>query len=103
MDRPPAPASNNGQTLYFFPGLEDIDDVVTIIQPILGWNSDYASAWGIASWNCCVSGTTYEAKPQRVSSGDTILGYMFDTCAAGMLSCTSWDIVTSDLPKQQVL
>ena len=57
----------------------------------------YASAWGIASWNCCVSGTTYEGPPQPVSPGDTILGYMFDTCAAGTLSCGSWDIVTWDL------
>ena len=94
---PPTPTSKDGQTLFFFPGLEDINDVVTIIQPVLGWNSDYASAWGIASWNCCVSGTTYEGPPQPVSPGDTILGYMFDTCAAGTLSCGSWDIVTWDL------
>jgi len=94
---PPTPTNNDGQTLYFFPGLEDANDVVTIIQPVLGWNSDYASAWGIASWNCCISGTVYEATPQPVSSGDTILGYMFDTCAAGTLSCSSWDIVTWDL------
>ncbi len=94
---PPAPPSNDGQTLFFFPGVEDIKDVVTIIQPVLGWNADYASAWGIASWNCCESGTTYEATPQPVSSGDTILGYMFDTCSAGTLSCTSWDVVTWDL------
>jgi hypothetical protein len=71
--------------------------VVTIIQPVLGWNADYASAWGIASWNCCVSGTTFEAPPQPVSPGDTILGYMIDTCAPGTLSCSSWDVVTWDL------
>ena len=94
---PPTPASNNGQTVYFFPGLEDIDDVVTIIQPVLGWNSDYASAWGIASWNCCESGTTYEAPPQPVSSGDTILGYMFNTCPPGTAPCGSWQILTWDL------
>jgi hypothetical protein len=94
---PPTPASNDGQTLYYFPGLEDINDVVTIIQPVLGWNSDFASAWGIASWNCCVSGTTYEATPQRVNPGDTILGYMWETCGWGVKSCSSWSIVTWDL------
>jgi hypothetical protein len=94
---PPTPTSNDGQTLFFFPGLEDSKDVVTILQPVLGWNSDYASAWGIASWNCCEKGTTYEATPQPVSPGDTILGYMFDTCSAGTLSCGSWNIVTWDL------
>jgi hypothetical protein len=94
---PPTPSANNGQTVYLFPGMEDYADVVTIIQPVLGWNSDYASAWGIASWNCCKSGTVFEAPPTRVNPGDTILGYMFDTCASGTLSCPTWDIVTYDL------
>jgi hypothetical protein len=94
---PPAPSTNDGQTVYLFPGMEDYKDVVTIIQPVLGWNSDYASAWGIASWNCCASGTVFEGPPQPVNSGDTILGYMFDTCASGTLSCPTWDIVTWDL------
>jgi hypothetical protein len=94
---PPTPTANNGQTVYLFPGMEDYADVVTIIQPVLGWNSDYASAWGIASWNCCKSGTVFEATPTRVNPGDTILGYMFHTCAAGTLSCPTWDIVTYDL------
>lgn len=93
---PPAPTTNDGQTIYMFPGMEDYADVVTIIQPVLGWNSDFASAWGIASWNCCVSGTVYEAPAKRVNSGDVILGYMFDACASGTLSCATWDIVTYD-------
>jgi hypothetical protein len=94
---PPAPSTNDGQTVYLFPGMEDFKDIVTIIQPVLGWNSDYASAWGIASWNCCASGTVFEGTPAPVNSGDNILGYMFDTCAAGTLSCPTWDIVTWDL------
>jgi hypothetical protein len=94
---PPAPAANNGQTLFFFPGLEDINDVVTIIQPVLGWNADYKDAWGIASWNCCKSGSTFEAPPQPVNSGDTILGYMFTTCGPDPNPCATWDIVTWDL------
>ncbi len=94
---PPTPASNDNQTLFFFPGLEDISDTVTILQPVLAWNNDFASAWSIASWNCCEKGTTYEGKPQHASPGDTILGYMWDTCAAGTLECSSWDIVTADL------
>jgi hypothetical protein len=92
---PYPPASNDGQTLYYFPGLEDTNDVVTILQPVLGWNSDFPSAWGIASWNCCENGTTYEATPQRVSPGDTIYGVT--GCAAGGTSCTSWNVVTTDM------
>jgi hypothetical protein len=94
---PPAPSTNDGQTVYLFNGLEDYSDVVTIIQPVLGWNSDYPSAWGIASWNCCVTGTAYEATPKPVNSGDLILGALFDTCAAGTKSCASWDIFTLDV------
>ncbi len=96
-DVPPAPTNNDGQTVYLFNGLEDINDVVTIIQPVLGWNSDYASAWGIASWNCCESGSVYEATPAHVSSGDILHGYVFDNCAAGTKTCPSWDIVIVDI------
>lgn len=95
---PPTPLANDGQTLQYFTGFEDANNVVAILQPVLSWNDDYPSAWGIASWNCCVKGTTFEATPQRVSPGDTILGYMFDNCAAGTTkTCTSWDVITWDL------
>ena len=94
---PSAPTAHDGQTIYLFPGMEDFSDVVTIIQPVLGWNSDYTNAWGIASWNCCVSGTVFEAPPAHVNAGDVIFGYMFDTCASGTLSCPTWDVVTWDL------
>lgn len=94
---PPAPTSNNGQTVYLFPGLEDYKDVVTIIQPVLGWNSDFAGEWGIASWNCCAKGITWESTPVKVNAGDSIFGAVYDTCAAGTLSCATWDILTKDL------
>jgi len=94
---PPSPSTNDGQTVYLFPGVEDYNDVVTIIQPVLGWNSDFASAWGIASWNCCVNGTVFESTPVRVNSGDTIEGYMWQACGAGVLSCASWDVVSYDV------
>lgn len=94
---PPAPTANNGQVVYLFPGLEDYSDVVTIIQPVLGWNSDFAGEWGIASWNCCAKGITWESTPVKVNAGDSIFGAVYDTCAAGTLSCATWDILTKDL------
>jgi hypothetical protein len=94
---PAAPSAHTGQTIYLFPGMQDYADGVTIIQPVLGWNSDYSNAWGIASWNCCVTGTVYEAAPQPVNVGDYIEGYMWDNCASGTLTCSSWDILTYDL------
>jgi hypothetical protein len=94
---PPGPKAGTSQVLYFFPGLEDYKDVVTIIQPVLGWNSDYHDAWGIASWNCCTSGTVYESSPVSVKSGDAIYGTMKDTCAAGTLACATWNVTTEDI------
>lgn len=94
---PPGPSSNDGQTLYFFPGLQDTSDVVSILQPVLGWNSDFGSAWGIASWNCCPSGVTVESSPLSVSTGDEIQGTIKSTCSAGTLSCSKWDVTTKDV------
>jgi len=94
---PPGPASNNGQTLYFFPGLEDINDVVSIIQPVLGWNADFAGAWSIASWNCCPSGITVESSPVPVDAGHEIRGIIRDACSAGTLSCSKWEVTSEDV------
>ena len=76
---PPAPTSHDGQTVYFFPGLEG---AVSILQPVLGWNADFFEAWGIASWNCCPNGMTMESPAVSVSPGDTIAGTILDTCGA---------------------
>jgi len=95
-DVPAAPKDNDGQTVYLFNGLEQYSGDATIIQPVLGWNSDYASAWGIASWNCCVNGNVNEATPAPVNSGDHLLGYVFDNCSAGTKTCSSWDVVIVD-------
>lgn len=96
-DVPAAPSANDGQTVFLFNGMEDIHDVVTIIQPVLGWNSDYGSAWGIAAWNCCVNGNVNEAAPAPVNPGDHLLGYVFDNCSPGTKTCSSWDIVVVDV------
>jgi hypothetical protein len=93
---PPAPVYYDSQVIFFFPGLEDINDIVSIVQPVLGWNADFTEAWGIASWNCCPSGTTHESSPVAVSPGDTILGTVKSTCSAGTLSCSKWNITTED-------
>jgi hypothetical protein len=98
---PPGPTSNNGQTLYFFPGLEDIDDVVSIIQPVLGWNADFGGAWGIASWNCCPRGITVESSPVSVNPGHEIRGIIRSACSAGTLSCSKWEVTSEDVTTGQ--
>ncbi|MGB6473254.1 MAG: hypothetical protein WBF04_04155 [Candidatus Sulfotelmatobacter sp.] len=93
---PATPASNDGQTIYLFNGLEDINDVVSIIQPVLGWNGNGLGGWSIASWNCCPSGTANESTPESVNSGDHLEGYTFSNCSKGTKTCGSWDVVAID-------
>ncbi len=93
---PSAPQSYDGQTIYFFPGLEEIVNDVTILQPVLGWNADFRQAWGIASWNCCPVGTADESSPVRVNTGDLIAGTVKSTCGSGTYSCPTWNITTQD-------
>ena len=95
-DVPPSPTSDDGQTLYFFNGLERWTNDLTIIQPVLGWNSDYSNAWGIAAWNCCYSGDTWEATPEHANPGDSLEGYVETTCSPGTKNCSQWDIVIID-------
>ncbi len=98
-DVPLAPATNNGETIFFFPGMEDFNNVVSIIQPVLGWNAASGfSQWSIASWNCCISGITQHSSFVGVASGDVLYGVIQSTCAAGTLSCPTWNITTYDLP-----
>jgi hypothetical protein len=98
---PPGPAAHDGQTLYFFPGLEDRHDVVSILQPVLGWNSDFSAAWSIASWNCCPKGITVESSPVHVKPGHKIRGIMRDTCIAGTVSCSKWKVTSTDVSTGQ--
>jgi hypothetical protein len=95
-DVPPEPTSDDGQTVFFFNGLEQYGGTVTIVQPVLGWNSDYSSRWGIAAWNCCKNGTVQEASPAKVNPGDHLEGYVFNNCSAGTTKCGSWDVVIVD-------
>jgi hypothetical protein len=95
---PPGPASWDGQTIYFFPGMQDYKGVKTIIQPVLGWGADstYAHSWSISSWNCCTKGTVYVSPLEPTKSGDTIYGEVVNQCSAGTLECGQWTIYTTD-------
>jgi hypothetical protein len=99
---PPAPSKNDGQTLFFFNGLMDIHDQATIIQPVLGWNADYASGWGIAAWNCCLKGTVWEGTPARVNSGDHLIGSVAASHSCnGSPTCSTWYINIFDEQNQK--
>ncbi len=92
---PPAPTANDGQVLFFFPGLEDIDSTSTsILQPVMSWSG---GQWAITSWNCCLSGITTSSPGVNVNSGDTIYGSITSTCPAGTVSCATWNVLSVDL------
>jgi len=96
---PPAPTSDDGQTLFFFPGFEDINNVISIFQPVLQFGGSTAGGgnfWAVASWNCCISGTTWFSPLLDVNSGDTILGMITQTCTPGNDYCPTWNVVSMD-------
>ena len=98
---PASPGSGGGQTLYFFPGLEASPNVVTILQPVLGWNSYGNNTWTMANWNCCKSGTVYTGNPITVRPGDQIHGAMAGTGCTRTSPCSSWAVTSTDVSTGQ--
>src|SRR5208282_1418503 len=73
---PPSPTSDDGQILYFFPGLEDMSNVISIVQPVLQWGNNGIFGgryWLVASWNCCINGTTWYSTTSLKDSAATPL------------------------------
>lgn len=95
---PPQPERNDEQVLYFFPGLEDINNVQSILQPVLGW---FYGQWTINSWNCCLNGVATNSGLVNVSPGDHIYGSVTSTCPAGTVTCATWNVLTVDLDTGQ--
>ncbi|WP_186164080.1 hypothetical protein [Burkholderia gladioli] len=93
---PSVPGDAQNQTVFFFPGLEQLPTVQSILQPVLGWNGFGDHTWTIASWNCCTAGTTTHTDPVNVAPGDEIIGDTYSLCGVGVYNCGSWAIVTQD-------
>jgi hypothetical protein len=91
---PPAPKNDDGQTLFYFPGLEDINNTVSILQPVLQWSG---GQWVVANWNCCLNNITTESTPILVHPRDEIVGSIDSDCKPGKLSCATWTIFSLDL------
>jgi len=91
---PPAPNVDEGQLLYFFPGLEDVSVGESILQPVMSW---YQGQWQMASWNCCINGVTTNSPQINVKPGDSIYGSITSTCAPGVASCPTWTVLSLDL------
>lgn len=94
---PKAPSLVQGQTLFFFPGVEPLATTDVILQPVLAWNGFGDNAWTIASWACCKDGNVFNSTPVNVSTGDNLTGTLTGSgCSRGSGACNSWTISTRD-------
>jgi hypothetical protein len=98
---PPLPASDDHQTLFFFPGFEDTnsEDNLSIVQPVLQFGTSIAGGgtyWAIASWNCCMTGSAWYSHLVKVNPGDTIFGAITSRCKKGLNYCADWKVITED-------
>jgi len=91
---PGIPPSNDGQTLFYFIGMQDNDDpnAVNIVQPVLTWGNGKPQ-WYAQSWACCPSNITVSSPPVfGLSPGSTLNGVI------KRVSASTWrieSIVTS--------
>ena len=90
---PQQPIGRDGQILFFFPGLEDINGTESILQPVLTWAT---GQWTVSNWNCCLSDITVQSTPVNVSPGDVIYSSITEDCPPGTLSCATWTIYSID-------
>jgi len=72
---PGDPATDNGQVLFYFIGMQDNNyQAVNIIQPVLTWGNG-VKGWNLASWDCCPSNITVKSKTiAGFGAGDQIRG-----------------------------
>jgi len=98
---PPLPLAQDAQVLFLFPGLESLNPQPseTILQPVLGYI--YGAPWSFTSWNCCPSNITAASPGIDVNPGDTLVGTIEMTCAAGTLTCPTWNVISEDQTTNQ--
>jgi len=72
---PGDPASDAGQVLFYFIGMQDNNyAAVNIIQPVLTWGNG-VKGWNLASWDCCPKNITVQSKTiTGFGAGDQIRG-----------------------------
>jgi hypothetical protein len=83
---PPAPASDNGQTVFLFNGIQSFGADVFILQPVLQWGTSSAgggSYWSITNWYVGSEGTALYGPLIQVNPGDVLEGIMTLTGQTG--------------------
>lgn len=83
---PPNPATDNGQTVFLFNGIQSFGADVFILQPVLQWGSSAAgggSYWSITNWYVGSEGTALYGPLIQVNPGDVLEGIMTLTGQTG--------------------
>lgn len=94
---PDTPANTNGQTLYWFIGMQNNEDSrVRILQPVLTFNGVGGGAtgapngWSFMSWNCCPKGQVWYSDPiTDFAPGDTVYGEIVTNDGGNTYTITS--------------
>src|SRR5215467_3316337 len=76
---PPSPATNSGQTIFLFNGIDPADPSQAILQPVLQWGHSHAGGgafWSVASWYVLGNGQAFFTTPVQVNPGDVLVGAM---------------------------
>jgi hypothetical protein len=103
---PPAPATDNGQLVYIFNGIQSAS---MIYQPVLQWGSNGefgGSYWCVASWYAdSQGGPAFHSTPVSVNTGDQLIGIMTLTGQSPQgfsYNCEFEGIANSGYPLQNV-
>jgi hypothetical protein len=109
---PPAPSSDDGQTVYLFNGLQPSTGTTWILQPVLQWGPSAEGGgayWAIGNWYVPPNGsglTAHQTSLIRVSPGDVLQGVMVLTAQSGsefsyqskFSGHSSIDLTVTDIP-----
>ncbi len=94
---PPNPSYYDGQTIFLFPGLEDYNNVVSILQPVLQYGPSRAGGgeyWSVACWNCCPSGTADYSS--LIGANNGTVGTIWSNCKDGVHECPTWNVMAKE-------
>lgn len=94
---PDTPTNTNGQTLYWFIGMQNNEDrQVRILQPVMTFNGADGGAtgaptgWSFMSWNCCPHGQVWYSDPiTDFTTGDQLYGEIVSTDGGDSYTITS--------------
>jgi hypothetical protein len=103
---PPAPSTNNGQTIFLFNGIQNSTN---IYQPVLQWGPSAAGGggqWNVASWYVDgAGGTAFHTNLVGVNTGDVLNGVMTLTGQSPMgfsYDCFFQGIANTSLPVMNI-